>query len=189
MEYFYLLTQAHLVLSHLDLLHVADIVGFFWGVLGLDFLGMHSWHMEVPSLGTAAASLHHSHSHAGSEPHLQPTPQSQQHWILNPLTEARDCTHVLIDTSLAHYLWATTGTLDIAGLFVCLFLIEGLGPPCIEQVYRCHFSTFAPFVSLCHILAIVTFWLFSKYFKPSQQRDYNSLESQMMVSIFWQQCF
>ena len=26
-------------------------------------------------IGAAAASLHHSHSHAGSEPHLRPTPQ------------------------------------------------------------------------------------------------------------------
>ena len=26
-------------------------------------------------IGTAAAGLHHSHSNAGSEPHLQPTPQ------------------------------------------------------------------------------------------------------------------
>ena len=27
------------------------------------------------SIGTVAASLHHSHRNAGSEPHLQPTPQ------------------------------------------------------------------------------------------------------------------
>ena len=37
------------------------------------------WHMEVPRLGVKsellATSLRHSHSHAGSEPHLQPTPQ------------------------------------------------------------------------------------------------------------------
>ena len=26
-------------------------------------------------IGATAASLHHSHSHAGSEPHLPPTPQ------------------------------------------------------------------------------------------------------------------
>ena len=26
-------------------------------------------------MGVAAASLHHSHSNAGSEPHLEPTPQ------------------------------------------------------------------------------------------------------------------
>ena len=26
-------------------------------------------------IGAAAANLHHSHSHAGSKPHLRPTPQ------------------------------------------------------------------------------------------------------------------
>ena len=40
-------------------------------------LGLHPRHMEVPRLGgpsrARAASLHHSH--AGSEPHLRPTPQ------------------------------------------------------------------------------------------------------------------
>ena len=55
-----------------------------------------------------AAGLYHSHSNAGSEPHLRPTPQptaaldpslvcslnhsSQQCPILNPLSEARDQT-------------------------------------------------------------------------------------------------
>ena len=34
----------------------------------------------------AAASLHHSHSHTRSEPHLQPMLNLQHHRILNPLT-------------------------------------------------------------------------------------------------------
>ena len=41
------------------------------------FLGLQSRHMEVPwargQIGATAASLRHSH--AGSEPHLRPTPQ------------------------------------------------------------------------------------------------------------------
>ena len=32
-------------------------------------------HVEVARLGAAATGLHHSHSNAGSEPRLQPTPQ------------------------------------------------------------------------------------------------------------------
>ena len=43
----------------------------------------------------AAASLHHS---------------SQQRRILNPLSEARDRTHVLMDPSQVHYCSATVGT-------------------------------------------------------------------------------
>ena len=43
------------------------------------FLGSHPWHMEVPRPGVqvrvTAAGLYHSHINAGSEPHLQPTPQ------------------------------------------------------------------------------------------------------------------
>ena len=43
------------------------------------FLQPHLWHMKVPRLGgrvrAAALGLHHSHSHTGSEPHLQPTQQ------------------------------------------------------------------------------------------------------------------
>ena len=71
------------------------------------FLGPHLQQIEVPRLEgelevqlpaytTATAmwdpncicNLHHS---------------SWQHWILNPLSEAMDCTHILIDTSRIHY--------------------------------------------------------------------------------------
>ena len=71
------------------------------------FLGPHLWHMEVPALGveselqlpactTATATwdlslicdLHHS---------------SRQRWILNPLSEARDRTCILMDTSQMCY--------------------------------------------------------------------------------------
>ena len=59
------------------------------------FLGPHWWHMEVPRLGVQSelsivASLRHSHSNTGSEPHLQPTPQLVATLDLNPLSEARD---------------------------------------------------------------------------------------------------
>ena len=71
------------------------------------FLGPHPWHMEVPRLGvewelqlcaytTATATPDGSHVcnlHHGS----------RQCWILNPLSEARDKTCVLMDTSQIHY--------------------------------------------------------------------------------------
>ena len=53
------------------------------------FLGLHLWHMEVPRLGVelrlyaiAAATWDLSHV-------CNPYRSSQQHWILNPLSEAR----------------------------------------------------------------------------------------------------
>ena len=77
-------------------------------------LGLHLWNMEVPRLGaelelqqlaytTATATwdlshkcnLHHS---------------SQQCWILNPLSEARDQTRSLVDTSGVCFCLATIGT-------------------------------------------------------------------------------
>ena len=35
---------------------------------------------------------------------------SQQNQMFNPLSKARDQTHVFMDTSLVHYHWAKTGT-------------------------------------------------------------------------------
>ena len=78
-------------------------------------LGPHLRHMEVPRLGvqlelqllvytiaTAARDL----SHICDLHH-----SSQQCCVtLNPLGEARDRTHVLMDTSWVHFHWATMGT-------------------------------------------------------------------------------
>ena len=35
---------------------------------------------------------------------------SWQHWILDPLSRARDGTHILMDASQVHYRWAMTRT-------------------------------------------------------------------------------
>ena len=78
----------------------------------LFFLWLLLWHMEVLQLGvesqlqlpayatatpdlSLALDLHHS---------------SWQCQILNPMSEARDRTCILMDTNWVHYHWATTGT-------------------------------------------------------------------------------
>ena len=67
------------------------------------FLWQHPWHMEVPRLGVelelllpayATATVMPDPSHVWDLHH-----SSQKHHILNPLSEARDQTFVLIDTS------------------------------------------------------------------------------------------
>ena len=50
-------------------------------------------------IGGTAASLYHSHSNAGSGPICNPHHSSLQCQILNLLSEARDRTHILMDTS------------------------------------------------------------------------------------------
>ena len=76
--------------------------------------GAHQQHMEVPRLGvklelqlpaytTVTATRDPSRIY-----NLNHT--SQQHWILNPLSEARDRTLVLTDTSWIYFHCTTTGT-------------------------------------------------------------------------------
>ena len=62
--------------------------------------------LQLPAFATAAATwdprcicdLHHS---------------SQQHWMLNPLSRARDQTRILTDTSRVRFCQATTGTPEL----------------------------------------------------------------------------
>ena len=76
----------------------------------------HSRHMEVPRLEVECQLqlLAYTTATAMQGPNLicHLHRSSQQHWILNPLTEARDRTRVLMDTRWIHYHGATMGTLD-----------------------------------------------------------------------------
>ena len=79
------------------------------------FLGLHARHMEFPRLGVKSelqlpaymtgtamqnlsciCTLHHS---------------SQQCQIPNPVSEARDQTHIVMDTSWIHFHYSTMGSL------------------------------------------------------------------------------
>ena len=82
--------------------------------ISIYILGLHLWHMEVPRQGvklelqlpaftTATATPHLSHDHDLHQ-------SSQQHQILDPLSKARDQTHILMDSSRVHFHCATMGT-------------------------------------------------------------------------------
>ena len=78
------------------------------------FLGPCPWHMEFPRLGVKSElqplALTISTAMRGPSHVCNLHHSSQQHQILSPLSEARDWTHVLMDTSRVCYCWATVGT-------------------------------------------------------------------------------
>ena len=96
MEYRFLFSSLHFLL-------------FFFFV----FLGPQPWHMEVPRLGVES-ELQPAYTRATAM--LDPSRvcnlhhSSRQCWIPNPPSEARDQTHILMDTRQACYCWTTTGT-------------------------------------------------------------------------------
>ena len=57
---------------HMNTFFYIDVLIFFFF-----FLGLYPWHMETPKMG-----LNQSYN-------CCPTPQPKQHWILNPLSEAK----------------------------------------------------------------------------------------------------
>jgi len=71
------------------------------------FLGLHSWHTEIPRLGVESKLQLPVYTTAEATPdpslvcNLYHT--SWQRWILNPLSEVRNRTRVLMDTSWVHY--------------------------------------------------------------------------------------
>ena len=75
------------------------LINFFWTYICRFFFffnGPHLWQMEVPGLG-AYATATQDLSHVCDLQH-----SSWQHWILNPLREARDRSCILLDTSWVH---------------------------------------------------------------------------------------
>ena len=80
------------------------------------FLGLHPHHVEVPRLGVKLELQLPAYTSATAKATWDPSRvchlhhSSQQHWIFNPLSEARDQTRILMDTSGICFRWATMGT-------------------------------------------------------------------------------
>ena len=101
-------------------------ISFFSFFFFFSFLGLDMWQLEVPRLEveselqlsacttviamqdpSCVCNLHHS---------------SQKHQILNPQSESRDWTYILMNTSWVCYCWATTGT--PSSLFFSFFYLK-----------------------------------------------------------------
>ena len=76
---------------------------FYFIYLFFVFFGPHPWHMEVPRLGVEAELQLLAYTTAtetwGPNHIFDQHHSSRQCWSLNPLSEARDPTCVLMDTS------------------------------------------------------------------------------------------
>ena len=114
----------------------------FWHVHHFSFLGgatPAAWSQARGRMRAAAAGLHHSHSSGGSEPHLQPTPQLTGSF--NLLNEAKDGTHIIMDTSQTGYHWAAMGTPASFILIISILLC----PPVIIIIWHSGFLIHVPY--------------------------------------------
>ena len=71
------------------------------------FLGLYAWHMDVPRLGVESEPKLPAYTTATATPDPRRIcdlhHSSQKHWILNPLSEARDQTRVFMNTRRVCY--------------------------------------------------------------------------------------
>ena len=80
------------------------------------FLGSYLGYTQVPRLGAELSLQLPAYATARATATQDPSNvcnlhhSSRPRWILNPLSEARDQTRILMDTSQVRYHWATTGT-------------------------------------------------------------------------------
>ena len=91
----------HRAMTGTPLSFIFNFLSFFF------FLGPYRQHMEVSRLGVELEQqlLAYTTATATQDPSraCHPHHSSWQHWILNPLREARDRTLVLVDPSRVHY--------------------------------------------------------------------------------------
>ena len=97
-----LLPTCHMTWAKHSILSLYFPISFFF-LFFSSFFFFFKWpHMEVPGLGGESKLQLPAYTTATATPdpsHIcDPRHSLRQHWILNPLTEARDRTHILTDT-------------------------------------------------------------------------------------------
>ena len=146
--------------------------------------------MEVPGLRVKLElqllhrlCLCHSQSNLGSEPHLLPTLMLSQSWILNPLSEARDQTCILMYASWVLKLLSHNGNSSFIFLTIAVMaILKFSSPSCIIWIILgsvsidCSFS-WIWFTLICFLEFGVIFWTLwmirhRDSFLPCSTKDY-----------------
>ena len=117
---------------HIFLSDISVQIAFFfwWGVLFKAATAAYGGSQARGWIGATAAGLHHSqvcNLHHGS----------QQHQILNPLSQARCWTCILKDASQIHFHWATTRTPGclFSNWIICFLIIFLLSSFLLHYLY------------------------------------------------------
>ena len=105
----------------------------FYFILFFVFLGLHLRHTEVPRLGVKPELHLPAYATATATPDLShildPHHSSWQYRIPNPLSTARDRTHILMNISRIHF---HCGAMGVPLLFILFFGFLGLCPQHVE---------------------------------------------------------
>ena len=106
--------------QRIDPWHLEDELLFVFIIIIIFFLGLHLQHMEVPGLGVESELQLLAYTTALATPDLICIcdHSSWLRWIVNPLNEARDWTHILMDTSQVLNPWSYNRNSKRTGLFL-----------------------------------------------------------------------
>ena len=104
------LSTSHFWEKKNNILNISNVFLFCFVLLFRDALEAHGSSQARGQIGATPAGLCHSHSNTGSSCICDLHRSSWQHWIPDPLSEARDQTCILMDISWIHLCCATTGT-------------------------------------------------------------------------------
>ena len=104
------------------------------------FSGLHLRHMEVPRLGVELELYLPADATATATPDPNRICNlycsSRQHQILNPLSEARDRTCILMDTSQIRFCWTMMGTPE--KIFINHISDKGMGSRIYKELLQLH---------------------------------------------------
>ena len=164
---------------------------------------LHLQHMEVPRLGIQMELQLLAYAVAAVTPDLSRTCDlhhtSWQHWILNPLSRARDRTCILMGTSQVHYRWATRGTPGahnfksawIPVWFPCWIHKQACSQlwSCVLNVMKLTFAFCSHDTSLSSLFSPSVFLSFSFFFFfPLIEVRFPLKCSFWIVSFYWKDC-